>query len=56
MKGSKMEWHVLPDGSAEEHGILRHDGQSGPKSLQWYFGDIDVVHKKSPGANLRHTE
>lgn len=38
---------VVPDGAAEQDGVLKDDGQPRPEGLQGQFGDVDVVDHNS---------
>lgn len=42
----------IPDGAAEQDGVLEDDGQAGPEGLQRQLGDVDVVDHYPPCGKL----
>lgn len=38
----------IPDGAAEQDGVLQYDGQARPEGLQRQFGDVNVIDDNPP--------
>lgn len=38
----------IPDGAAEQDGVLEDDGQARPEGLQRQLGDVDVINHNPP--------
>lgn len=38
----------VPDGAAEQDGVLEDDGQARPEGLQRQLGDVDVINYNPP--------
>lgn len=39
---------IVPDGAAEQDGVLEDDGQPRPEGLQRQFGDVNVINDDPP--------
>lgn len=39
---------IIPDGAAEQDGVLEDDGQARPEGLQRQLGDVDVIDHNPP--------
>src|SRR4029434_7337450 len=44
----------IPDGAAEEHGVLEDDGESGPQRLQGQLADVNAVNDNLPCRTHTH--
>lgn len=47
---------IVPDGAAEQDGVLEDDGQARPEGLQRQLGDVDVINHNPPCERKKRVE